>query len=336
MEQNKLKSKPFKPTFHNTDIKHNIIGVPFICKYIPTINILSSRIHIKDNYTRIKNTALTFFQRTKKQPPFFSKFCPIYNRERKNLKPLSGNVYNFPIKQVHQYDKEQNKHHLFMSDREFRPIYKFFRVTISSIKYMKDSNSDKIYLKIYNHSSYKITLPLGLLGYRETNSTLSPTKEIAYRVNNILQLLDICQSIILDDELSNNNILRNEKRNKDYFTKTPYFKPLFQISKYTEEQQKFLTRFNFQHSQITQKEFEQLADLLLKYPKVYAISKFDVGKVNSSLHLSLKPDAVFKKQRANKVPIHLQDKVNRLLEKLEQYEIISPLKIQENQKVTHS
>ena len=30
-----------------------------------------------------------------------------------------------------------------------------------------------------------------------------------------------------------------------------------QISKYTEEQQKFLTRFNFQHSQITQKEFEQ-------------------------------------------------------------------------------
>ena len=38
--------------------------------------------------------------------------------------------------------------------------------------------------------------------------------------------------------------------------------------------------FNFQHSQITQKEFEQLADLLLKYPKVYATSKSDVGKIN--------------------------------------------------------
>ena len=34
--------------------------------------------------------------------------------------------------------------------------------------------------------------------------------------------------------------------------------------------------FNFQHSQITQKDFEQLADLLLKYPKTYATSKFDV------------------------------------------------------------
>ena len=62
--------------------------------------------------------------------------------------------------------------------------------------------------------------------------------------------------------------------------------------------------FNFHHSQITQKEFEQLADLLLKYPQLYAKSKFDVGKINSPLHLPLKPDAVFKKQRASKVPIH--------------------------------
>ena len=53
--------------------------------------------------------------------------------------------------------------------------------------------------------------------------------------------------------------------------------------------------FNFQHSQITQQEFKQLADLLLKYPKVYATSKFDVGKINSSINLPLKPDAVFKK-----------------------------------------
>ena len=53
--------------------------------------------------------------------------------------------------------------------------------------------------------------------------------------------------------------------------------------------------FNFQHSQITEKEFEQLDDLLLKYPKLYATSKFDVGKINSPLHLPLKPDAVFQK-----------------------------------------
>ena len=70
--------------------------------------------------------------------------------------------------------------------------------------------------------------------------------------------------------------------------------------------------FSFQHSQITQNE------LLLKYPTVYATSKSDVGKISSPLLLPLKPGAVFRKQRASKVPIHLQDKVNRLLDILEQ------------------
>ena len=42
--------------------------------------------------------------------------------------------------------------------------------------------------------------------------------------------------------------------------------------------------FNFQ-------EIGQLAELLLKYPMIYATSKFDVGKVNSPLHLPLKPDS---------------------------------------------
>ena len=46
----------------------------------------------------------------------------------------------------------------------------------------------------------------------------------------------------------------------------------------------------------------------------------------------MKPDAVFKKQRASKVPIPLHDKVSRLLDILEQYEIISPLNKEEQPK----
>ena len=332
MEQNKILNKPFKQTFHTTDIKHNIIGIPFITKYIPTINILNCKTHIKDKYTKTKNTALTFFQRLNKQPPFFSKFYPIYNHKRKHLKPLSGYIYNFLIKQVHQYDKSQNKQQLFMSDFEFEPIHKFFEITISSIKYSNNTNSDIISLHVYNNTPYQITLPLGLLGYCETNATISHIIEVAYRVNNILQLLYICQSTILNEELSINNIISNEKRNTDYFTKTPCFKPTFNITNYTKEQQNFLTMFNFQHSQITQDEFDKLAKQLLRYSTVYATLKFDVGNISSSLHLPLKPDAVFKKQRASKVPIHLHDKVNRLLDILEQYEIISPVNKEEQPK----
>ena len=196
---------------------------------------------------------------------------------------------------------------------------------------MKHSKSDIISLHVYNNSPYQITLPLGLLGYCETNATTLTTNEVAYRVNNILQLLDICQSTILDEELSINNIISMKKRNTDYFTKTPYFKPTFKLSHYTEEQQKLLTIFNFQCSQITQKEFDKLAELLIKYPTVYATSKFDVRKISSPLQLPLKADAVFKKQRASKIPIPLQDKVNRQLDILEQYEI-SPVNKEEQPK----
>ena len=54
MEDNKLLNKPFKQIFHITDRKHNIIGIPFIKKYIPTINILDSKSNIKDKYTKYK------------------------------------------------------------------------------------------------------------------------------------------------------------------------------------------------------------------------------------------------------------------------------------------
>ena len=219
-----------------------------------------------------------------------------------------------------------------MSDFELRPIHKFFKTTISSIKYERKTNSDIFSLHVYNDTPNKVTLPLGLLGYCETNATTPPIKEIAYRVNNIIQLLDICQSKILDEELSKNNIISNEKRNTDDFTKTPYFKPTFNITSYTADQQKFLTMFNLQHSQITQNEFDKLATQQIKYSSVYATSKFDVGKVSSSLHLPLKPDAVFKKQRASKVPIHLHDKVNKFLNILEQYEILSPVNKKEEPK----
>ena len=50
--------------------------------------------------------------------------------------------------------------------------------------------------------------------------------------------------------------------------KQPYFKTTFQILKYTNEQSKFLTIFNFQYSQMNQQEYDHLAELLMKHPNV--------------------------------------------------------------------
>ena len=178
-----------------------------------------------------------------KQPPFFSKFYLIYNKGRKHLKQLSGYIYEFPVKQVHQCDKNQNRHHLYKSDLDVGPIHKFFRVTISSIKYIKNSNSDIISLHVYNRPPYKITLALGLLGYRETNATTSPTKEVECRVSNIFKKIDLCQSTILDEELSIKTIISNEKRNTDYFKKKLFFTPYRRTTKILDNVQ-FLTLSN--------------------------------------------------------------------------------------------
>ena len=73
LEQNKSLNKPFKQIFHITDIKHNIIGIPFISKYIPTINILTSKIHIRDKYTKTKKHSPNILPKTKQTTNIFFK-----------------------------------------------------------------------------------------------------------------------------------------------------------------------------------------------------------------------------------------------------------------------
>ena len=99
-----------------------------------------------------------------------------------------------------------------MSDLEIKPIHKFFRLTISSIRYAKNTDRDTIALYVNNNSPYKTALPLGLLGYRETNAAVYPKQVRSYRVNKTLKLLDFCQSTILNKKLSINNITTESKK----------------------------------------------------------------------------------------------------------------------------
>ena len=65
--------------------------------------------------------------------------------------------------------------------------------------------------------------------------------------------------------------------------------------------------FNFEHTKLTQTQFEELAQLLTQFRDCYATSKFDVGKVKVEFNLPLKATAVFKKRRATRIPLQLQD-----------------------------
>ena len=55
---------------------------------------------------------------------------------------------------------------------------------------------------------------------------------------------------------------------------------------------------------------------------VCSLHKFDVGKTRQNFHVTLKPNVELKLQRAKKVPLHLKDKLEKLLTQLEDDDII--------------
>ena len=75
-----------------------------------------------------------------------------------------------------------------------------------TINYAEITDTDTIALHVYNNSPYKVTLPWLLLGDCETNAIFfHPKQEKVSRIKNILKLLDICQSAIINKELSIKN-----------------------------------------------------------------------------------------------------------------------------------
>ena len=76
---------------------------------------------------------------------------------------------------------------------------------------------------------------------------------------------------------------------------------------YTTENLRFINKFNFQFSDLTDTEYITLCNLLLKYKTCYATHKNDVGKIATAFRIRLKPIAQLITQRPSKVLIHYRD-----------------------------
>ena len=94
MEQNKFYLKPFKQIFLKSDFKHNLIGIPFIKKYVPTIKFSHSELQFKRRHTIINNN--------------LSQLYLYIIKKRKHLKAFTGHAFDSSIKASHQYNKDQN------------------------------------------------------------------------------------------------------------------------------------------------------------------------------------------------------------------------------------
>ena len=94
---------------------------------------------------------------------------------------------------------------------------------------------------------------------------------------------------------------------------------------YSTENLKFINKFNFQVSDLTDTEYVTLCNLLLKNRTCYATHKNDVGKIATAFRIRLKPNAQLLTQRPSKVPILYREKLNNLLKELEKHNIIKQI-----------
>ena len=204
----------------------------------------------------------------------------------------------------------------------------FFSIMdINNFEYLYQSF---IQLLIHNHLSHPLTLVKALIGYAQHDISPNDYQTTKYRVNELTEFMDAytlnCLTQGTSETLKKLYCLNLTKQQEhEYKTQKKKFTIPFDVTNFTEIYREFLAMFNFEHTNLTQTQFEELAQLLTQFKKCYATSKFDVGKVKIELNLPLKATAIFKKQRATPIPQQLQDRVKHLLDILIHFDIKAPV-----------
>ena len=279
------------------------------------------------NTNTILDNDTTFFMNITKGYSYYSRLYPVYNKEPIYLEKEHHKCITFPIPIFKQMEKSYGKV-IYSSNYYFEPINKYHNLSFTDIKNLTTETEHFMDIFLVNKNQHKVTINEGLIGFMYQNITFKKQNEEMYQ-NKSLDLFTALYHLTYENKNDINEILSiqdNETiEHVATFERKPNFKCKFNINKYTESEKEFLLMFDFQHSHLTQSEFEKVVTIILDYRQVYATTKFDVGKAKVKLNLPIKKDAIFKKQRISKVPIHLRERIQKLLDVLKKYDIIAPV-----------
>ena len=270
---------------------------------------------------------IIFFMNSTKGYPYYSRLYPIFNKEPIYLERDQYKCITFPIPIFKQMEKSNGKT-IYKSMYYFEPINKYQNLSFTDTKDLSVEKEHFIDIFLLNKNQHKVTINVGLIGFMYQNIAIQQHKEEMYQTNSI-DLFSALYHLTYENENDINEIL-NIQENETIeqvatFERKPNFKCKFDINKYTESEKEFIQMFDFQHSHLTQEEFEKIVTIILEYKQVYATKNSDVGKTKGKLNLPMKKDAIFKKQRISKVPIHLRERIQKLLDVLKKYDIIAPV-----------
>ena len=280
--------------FYVTQCNHNILGTPFFKEYIETINVNTNRLTVNTN--TVLDNDIIFYMNSTKGYPYYSRLYPIFNKETIYIEQNQNKSITFPIP-IFKQMKKSNEKTIHKSHFYFEPINKYQNISFTDIK---DFTADEEYfidILLINKNRHRITINTGLIDFMNRNITFKRQDNEIYMTNSI-DLFTTLYHLTYENEYNINEIL-NIQENETIeqvatFERKPNFKCKFNITKYSEQEKGFIQMFDFQHSHLTQEEFEKVVTIILNYKQVYAATKFDVGKTKVKLNLPMKKDAIFK------------------------------------------
>ena len=251
-----------------TQCNYNILGTPFFKEYIETISVNTNKLTI--NTDTIMDNDITFFMNSRKGYPYYPRLYPIFNKEPLYLEGDQHICKTFPIPIFKQMEKSNGKT-IYKSMHYFEPINKYQNLSFTDIKDLSIEKEHFIDIFLIIKNQHKMTINVGLIGFMYQKFTFKQHKEEKYQTNS-RDLFSALYHLTYKNENDVNEIL-NIQQNETIeqvatFEIKPYFKCKFDIDNYTTSEKEFIQMFDFQHSHLTQEEFEKILIIILEYKQV--------------------------------------------------------------------
>ena len=265
-ESTTLRNTSFTITFHVTNTKFIILGTRFLEKNVDSIKCSSHNLEMKDSN---ESKSLNFYDSSLKPPPFYSRLLPVIGEKPLYLQPVEHRNLKYSLTAYECKNKYANGTLLYLSDFSFIPLRKKLFFSIMDINNLEYPYQSFLQILIQNPLSHPLTLMRGIIGYAQQDVSLNDYQTTKYRVNEITEFMDAYNSSYLTQGISETLkklycLIFTKQQEQEYKSQKKKFNVPFDITKFTQPNREFLTMFNFEHTKLTQFQFENLAELLIE------------------------------------------------------------------------
>ena len=182
-----LRKNSFTLTFHVSNTKFNILGTPFLEKYVDSVIRSSHALEIKHN-NDIKS--LNFYDSSTKPLPHYSRLFPVIEDHSVYFTPSEHRILTYSVTACESKNKNASGTILYASDFSFIPLRKNMFFSIMDIKNLEYPHQSFIQLLIQSPLIHPLTLVKGIIGYAQQDVSLNDYQTTKYGINELTEFMD--------------------------------------------------------------------------------------------------------------------------------------------------